>query len=531
MRWLNCALRWRRRGADGTFRRCRVAAGVPQLATIVAVPESAAQGLPAAPSPGAVLTVRHVAEESCRLTVRRSIVQPIEQQLDAGAMVTVWRRHGIGYCATADTGAAGLRRAAEVADHWARVTERHGVFEGVDLHEVLAWTSASGRDAVSEARAMPVRDSEPMPPRATLVGLLRDESDAMQVDPRIVDRVARLVLTERRQRLWVDGRLQGEHDSRFVEPNLEATAAEGPLSQSRSLGGQYNGFCQQGGFDVIRRSGLPGSGRRIAEEALQLLVAPECPSGTLDLLLMPDQMMLQIHESIGHPLELDRILGDERNFAGTSFVTPDMFGHYQYGSRLLNVTFDPGVEHELASYPADDDGEAASRTWLIRDGLLLRPIGGALSLARAAAAGYALQGNASARSVGWHRPTIDRMANLNIEAGDASLERMVSSIRRGVLMRTNVSWSIDDARNKFQFGCEWGQLIEDGRLTTVVRNPCYRGVSATFWRSLAMVGDASTRQVLGTPFCGKGEPGQVIRVGHASPACLFRDVEVFGGEA
>jgi predicted Zn-dependent protease len=122
------------------------------------------------------------------------------------------------------------------------------------------------------------------------------------------------------------------------------------------------------------------------------------------------------------------------------------------------------------------------------------------------------------------------MANLNVEPGNTPLEAMIASVERGVMMRTNVSWSIDDARNKFQFGCEWGQLIEEGRLTTVVRNPGYRGVSATFWRSLAAVGDRSTFEVLGTPFCVKGEPGQIVRVGHASPACLFRDVAVFGGE-
>jgi predicted Zn-dependent protease len=122
------------------------------------------------------------------------------------------------------------------------------------------------------------------------------------------------------------------------------------------------------------------------------------------------------------------------------------------------------------------------------------------------------------------------MANLNIEPGDSTFDQMVACVERGVLMRTNASWSIDDARNKFQFGCEWGQLIEDGELTTVVRNPGYRGVSATFWRSLAAVGNADSVAVLGTPFCGKGEPGQVIRVGHASPACLFGQVDIFGAE-
>src|SRR5690606_776058 len=164
-------------------------------------------------------------------------------------------------------------------------------------------------------------------------------------------------------------------------------------------------------------------------------------------------------------------------------------------------------------------------------GVLKRPLGGGLSAARAAAArpGLAIEPVATARASGWNRAPIDRMSNLNIEPGDASLEHLVGSVERGVLMRTNCSWSIDDSRNKFQFGCEYGRLIRGGELREVVRNPNYRGVSATFWRSLAMVGDASTRELLGTPFCGKGEPMQVVRVGHASPACRFDGIDVFGG--
>ncbi len=245
----------------------------------------------------------------------------------------------------------------------------------------------------------------------------------------------------------------------------------------------------------------------------------------MDVLLAPDQMILQIHESIGHPLELDRILGDERNFAGTSFVTPDMFGTYRYGSELLNVTFDPTRPEELASYAYDDDGTPAERVHLIRNGILERPLGGAISQARAG-----LPGVANARADNWNRPPIDRMANLNLEPGDASFDDMVAGIEHGVLLETNCSWSIDDSRNKFQFGCERGRMIEHGRITHVVKNPNYRGISANFWRSLARVGNADTLQVLGTPYCGKGEPSQVIRVGHASPACVFADVDVFGGE-
>jgi predicted Zn-dependent protease len=203
-----------------------------------------------------------------------------------------------------------------------------------------------------------------------------------------------------------------------------------------------------------------------------------------------------------------------------------MFGSYRYGSELLNITFDPTRPEELASYAFDDEGTRAEKVHLIRNGILERPLGGAISQARAGVPGVA-----NARADNWNRPPIDRMANLNLEPGDATFDELVASIGHGVMMETNRSWSIDDSRNKFQFGCERGRLIENGKLGAVVKNPNYRGISASFWRSLAKVGDASTFQVLGTPYCGKGEPSQIIRVGHASPACVFRNVDVFGGAA
>src|SRR5437879_6055291 len=156
---------------------------------------------------------------------------------------------------------------------------------------------------------------------------------------------------------------------RFVMPGMSVTAHADGDTQTRTLNG-YRGLAQQGGEDMLDRFGFVGSGRRLADEALQLLLAPNCPAGTMDVLLLPDQMVLQIHESIGHPLELDRILGDERNFAGTSFVTLDMFDSYQYGSDILNVTFDPTIEEEFSSYGYDDEGSKAQKEYLIKNGLL-----------------------------------------------------------------------------------------------------------------------------------------------------------------
>jgi predicted Zn-dependent protease len=468
---------------------------------------------------GVALSVRLVEEESRTLSVLRGVLQPLASVVDCGAMVTAWLPGGTGYCATADLRGEGLQAAADRAVEWARASARSGLLDGIPMPRP---------DAAGLRREPP--GFEPLPPDEDLAALLHDEAAALRRDERIVHWCATLRIARSRQRLHFDGRFVAEQESVHVEPNLEATAAGGARAQTRTLAGHYNGFCQQGGFDVIRRSGLPGGGQRVGEEALQLLAAPNCPSGRMSLLLMPDQMMLQIHESIGHPLELDRILGDERNFAGGSFVTPGMFGSYRYGSELLNVSFDPARESSFSGYAADDEGMRARRTMLIERGLLLRPLGGALSQARARAAGFALEAAGTARASGWYRAPIDRMANLDVEPGDTPLAEMIAGVERGVLMRTNASWSIDDSRNKFQFGCEWGQLIEDGRLGAVVRNPNYRGTSASFWRSLARVGDRDSFEVMGTPFCGKGEPGQVIRVGHSAPACLFDGVDVFGAE-
>jgi len=475
--------------------------------------ESVDSWFPKLRSGGSAWTLRLVDERAESLAVRRDVPQPPQRVRDRGAMVTVYADGGAGYAATSDVSRDGVQRALDRAEAWARATAARSV---VDF-------SAAPVPAARGERESPGAGGQW--PRARWMEALAAESAAARVDPRVVDWEASVEVRDADHRLLSSAGGDLRQRYRFTMPSISVTANAGTVTQTRTLHG-VRGICQQGGVEVLERFAFAGAGRRVAEEALALLAAPECPTGVMDVLLTPDQMILQIHESIGHPLELDRILGDERNFAGTSFVTPDMFGTYQYGSELLNVTFDPTPSEELASYGWDDDGTPAERAYVIRKGVLERPLGGALSQRRAG-----LPGTANARADGWNRPPIDRMANLNLEPGDSSFEDMVRSIERGVLMATNSSWSIDDSRNKFQFGCEWGRLITDGALGPVVRNPNYRGVSASFWRSLRAVGDGSTAMRLGTPFCGKGEPGQIIRVGHASPACVFSNVEVFGGEA
>ncbi|MGD2112994.1 MAG: TldD/PmbA family protein [Gammaproteobacteria bacterium] len=458
-------------------------------------------------------SLRLVADETETLGVRDGVVQPPHLALSRGAHLTLVDRGAAAYTATSDLTRAGLRAACAQALEWLAAGRRHALIVPQHLpRPAHSGNYASTVETPWEAWGL-----------AEKLDLLQDIDRALNIDAAIVDRQARLGRRQTGVTLLTGDGVRIDQQFHYLLPGYAAVANKGTQTQLRSGGGW--GSARQGGLELLAGFDFPDSARRVAGEALALVAAPECPSATADLLLMPDQMMLQIHESIGHPLELDRILGDERNYAGTSFVTPDMFGRYRYGSELLNVTFDPGLATEMASYGFDDEGTPAARVHLIRDGLLLRPLGGATSQVRAG-----LEGVACTRACDWNRPAIDRMANLNLEPGSRRLDELINSIESGVLMQTNRSWSIDDSRNKFQFGCELGRLIEGGELKGLVRNPNYRGVSATFWRNLAGVGNAHTFEIWGTPHCGKGEPNQMIQVGHAAPACVFRDVEIFGGE-
>jgi len=460
-------------------------------------------------------TLRLVETHQEGIAVRQDILQPLTTGYSRGAMLTLIEGDGIGYAATADLSPTGLARAAGQARHWARATRGLGLLDPARF-PLPAHSGQYHRPAAEPWEGVGLEDK---------IALLQDACRALKTDDRIVDWRAFLHY-QRSQSLLLSSR-GGHIEQTFhsIQPGLTVVANQGSQTQRRS-GAGADDRPRQGGMEQLPLLGFPDQAEALAEQALALLSAPECPNDVRDLLLMPNQMVLQIHESIGHPLELDRILGDERNYAGTSFVTLDMFGSYRYGSELLNVTFDPDRPEQLASYGFDDEGTPAERTYVIRDGILQRPLGGAGSQVRAG-----LPGVANARACSWNRPPIDRMANLNLEPGSSSLQALIGSVERGVLMDANRSWSIDDSRNKFQFGCELGRLIEQGELKGLVRNPNYRGISAAFWRNLAGVGNADNLEVGGTPNCGKGEPNQVIHVGHAAPACVFRDVEVFGGEA
>ena len=232
----------------------------------------------------------------------------------------------------------------------------------------------------------------------------------------------------------------------MVTFDLVATAQDGTNINTRSAGG-LRGLSRQIGAELFDEEWILAKAKEIGKQAVELTTAEDCPTGTMDLVLAPDQMMLQIHESVGHALEIDRILGDERNYAGWSFVKLEDFGKLQYGSKLMNATYDPTYTGQFASFGFDDGGLKADKEFLIKDGLLVRGLGGKESQIRSGVPGVA-----NFRSSSWNRAPIDRMGNINLEPGDSSFDEIISSVKKGVYMESNRSWSIDDYRNKFQFG-------------------------------------------------------------------------------
>lgn len=300
-------------------------------------------------------------------------------------------------------------------------------------------------------------------------------------------------------------------------------ASDGTGTQKRSFFGPH-AWCYQGGLESLDPDYIQARTETLVQEVLELLVAKPCPTQVMDVIIMPDQMLLQIHESVGHPLELDRILKDEINYAGGSFVKLEDFGHLRYGSDHMNVVFGANDPTSFAYIAYDDSGYPNKPTFLIEKGILRNPIGSLESCYRS---GW-ITPVACFRSSSWNRAPIDRMASIDLLPGSFTLEDLISKVELGVLISSNKGWSIDDLRLNFQFSCEYGRMIRDGKLAEVVKNPGYRGHTLEFWRNLQGVANDNHYHRFGSPFCGKGEPNQVIRVSHASAPALVRNVQVYG---
>lgn len=305
-----------------------------------------------------------------------------------------------------------------------------------------------------------------------------------------------------------------------------AYAFAGNEIQKRSYPNSFGGQWQNKGYELIDELKLLENARRIGEEAVAVHKADQCPEGAFDVILDNSQLGLQIHESIGHPIELDRVLGMEANFAGTSFLTIDKLRNLRYGSDIVNVVADARQEHGpgLGTFGFDDEGVPAQCTPIITNGLFT----GYLSSRETAYTLGEQRSGGTMRAEGWNRLPMIRMTNISILPGEKplTLEQLIASTDHAILMQTNRSWSIDDKRYNFQFGCEVGWEIKNGKRVRMLKNPSYSGITTEFWNSMDAICSRDEWTLWGTPNCGKGQPQQVMGTGHGAAPARFRKIKV-----
>lgn len=449
--------------------------------------------------------VMHRQHES--MAARNGEVEAMMQNADSGLGVRALVGSGWGFFAVADLGDRAVRdagaRAAEIAAASAVVArEASGLVPG---------EAASGSWA-SECAVDPFAVS------------LADKGDLL-VDATVTMKEHGADLAEGLYQIWDTQKWFASSEGHRVDQHIResgagimATTIGDGETQRRSYPAARGQYASRG-WEFVEELDLRSHAARIGAEARELLTAPLCPSGQTTLILGGEQLALQIHESVGHAIELDRILGWEAAYAGTSWLDLAQLGSMKYGSELMNITIDPTIPGALGSFGWDDEGTPAASRDAVRDGIWVGVLAGRDS---AAVAGLDYAG--SVRADGWARLPMVRMTNVGLEPGPHTFEEIIAATDDGIYMETNRSWSIDDRRLNFQFGTEVGYEVKHGQLGRLLRNPTYTGIGPTFWSSMDML--SSETVAWGTPNCGKGQPGQVGHTGHPAAPARFRDVRV-----
>jgi len=307
-----------------------------------------------------------------------------------------------------------------------------------------------------------------------------------------------------------------------VGGGIVATAVGGDEVQRRSYPTSNGRQQVTAGWEAVLKWDLPGQAERVASEAVQLLTAAPCPRDIRSTVILGgDQVALQVHESCGHPIELDRVFGAEAAYAGTSFLTPDKLRTFRYGSKVVNLTAEALRPLGLGTFGWDDEGVPAQSTPIVRDGLFVGYL-----MSRETAPVLGLTSNGCMRASCWNRIPLIRMTNVSLEPGAWSFDDLIADTQAGIFMETNRSWSIDDRRYNFQFGTEIGYEIKNGRLGQMLRNCTYTGITPEFWGACDAVCSADHWVMWGTPNCGKGQPGQIAHTGHGAAPARFLNVRV-----
>jgi len=419
-----------------------------------------------------------------------------------------------GFAATDDLSKDGIESAARLAVAIARASalakKKEVLLAPEDKHEAV-WVSPCRIDPFT----VPVEEQ---------LSLLMSIDSELRRNPAVT--LAQTSMTFHRSRQIFVSSLGSVIDQTrtFSGTGFEALSFRDGEIQKRSYPNSFGGQHQLKGYELIEELDLLKHAPRVAEEAAALHSADQCPEGHFDLILDSSQIGLQVHESIGHPIELDRVLGSEANYAGMSFLTLDKLNHLRYGSELVNAVCDARLEHGpgLGTFAYDDEGVPAQSADIIRNG---RFVGYMTSRETAAVIGQP-RSNGTMRATSWSRLPLIRMTNVSLMPGEQSLEEVFGGVEHAIYMETNRSWSIDDKRYNFQFGCEIGWEIRGGKRVRMLKNPTYSGITTEFWNSCAAVANRDHWTLWGVPNCGKGQPEQVIGTGHGASPSRFHNIKI-----
>ena len=458
--------------------------------------------------------VRVVETRERNLATKNGKVGTTSSDESLGLGVRVLAQGCWGFASTDDLSKESL---AAVAAHALAVARASALAKKTDV--VLAPEEKIVANWVSPFRLDPISTSV----EANLDLLLRADAE-MRAVPGVTLAEASLHFRRTRQ-LFISTEGSVIDQTRVITGiGIEAYCFANDEIQKRSYPNSFRGQYALQGYELVEGLRLVENARRIAEEAVALHKAEQCPRGKRTILLDGSQVGLQIHESIGHPIELDRVLGTEANYAGMSFLTLDQLRKLRYGSEIVNVVADARLDHGagLGTFGYDDEGVPAQRAAIIKDGLFT----GYLTSRETAAAIGERRSNGTMRADGWGRIPLIRMTNVSLLPGTWKLDDLIADTDDGIYMETNRSWSIDDRRYHFQFGCELAWEIKNGKKTRLLKNPSYSGITTEFWNSCDAICDADHWTLWGTPNCGKGQPSQTMGTGHGAAPARFRNVTV-----
>ena len=464
--------------------------------------------------------VRIIERREQSIRVKNGAVETLSETVDRGFGVRVIAKDAWGFASSAVLSKEEVERTAALAVEIARAS---ALAQGapVDIGPPVVSTGTYRTPVEVDPFSVSAEEK---------VGLLLEADRAMRrVEGTRVASGSLVSLRERKTFANTEGAFI-EQEIIETGGGIVALAVEGGEVQQRSYPNSFGRDQRTLGWEYIQQVDLSGNAERVASEAVALLSADPCPAAETTLILGPTQLALQIHESCGHPTELDRVFGTEAAYAGTSFLTPDKVGAFRYGSPVVNLTADATLPGGLGTFGWDDEGVPAQRVSLVREGRFVGYLTSretAVQLARLKGwDGDRVRSGGAMRASGWNRIPLIRMTNISIEPGAWDFDDLIADTDEGIYMETNRSWSIDDRRLNFQFGTEIGYEIKNGTLGRLLKNCTYTGMTPHFWGSCDAICNEEHWEVWGTPNCGKGQPSQIAHTGHGAAPARFRDVQV-----